>query len=88
MAYDPYGQVPPNDPRRKSYLMDTLRKNLVWQGGKPRRAQGKIVDEIATLNREEAWDEVLNKIVALRKEGSVGRTTINRLREENPYRRS
>lgn len=86
MAYDPYGSVPPGDPRRKNYLMDTLRKSLVWQGGKPRRANGKIVDEIATLNREEAWDEVLDKIKTLRKDGPVGRDTIKRLRDENPYR--
>ena len=86
MAYDPYGQVPIGDPRRKDYLQDTLRKNLVWQGGKPRRAQGKIVDEIATLNRQEAWDEVLDKIKALRKDGPVGRDTIKKLRDENPYR--
>lgn len=87
MAYDPYGAVKPEDPRRKSFLMDTLRRRLVWASGKPRRAEGKIVDEIAKLNREEAWDEVLDKIVALRKDGTVGRTTIKKLRDENPYRR-
>lgn len=86
MAYDPYGAVPHGDPKRKDYLQDTLRKNLVWQGGKPRRAQGKIVDELAALNKAEAWEEVLDRIVQMRKDGSVGRTTINKLREQNPYR--
>ncbi len=87
MAYNPYDGVAPDDPRRKSYLMDTLRRRLTWASGKPRRAEGRIVDEIAKLNREEAWDEVLDQIVALRKDGTVGRTTIKRLRDENPYRR-
>lgn len=86
MAYDMFPKVPIGDPQRKDYLEDELRKRFVWADGKPRRARGKVVDELAALNKAEAWDEVLNRIVALRKNGTVGPDTIRKLREENPYR--
>lgn len=86
MSFDLFPRVPVGDPARKDYLQDEIRKRFVWADGKPRRARGKVVDELEALNKEEAWDEVLDRIVALRKDGPVGRDTIRRLREENPYR--
>lgn len=86
MAYDMFNKVPVGDPARKDYIQDQLRKNLVWRNGQPRRAQGRPVDEMVALHREEVWDEVLDRIKHLRKDGPVGRDTLRKLRDENPYR--